>query len=106
MNTGDIVELAMVFSLVVVPALGITARIVLKPIVDAMVRLREGGVLPTLGAAKMENEFLHLREELRQMRDEMAQLQGTMSGLKDAEDFSRALREPAPPQPMLPTTDA
>jgi hypothetical protein len=98
METDNVIELALVFSLVVVPALGITARIVLKPIVDALVRLKEGGVLPQLGAARMENEFLHLRDDVRQMREEMAQLNSSIASLREAEDFSRALREPAAPQ--------
>jgi len=105
MDSGDIIEIAMVFSLVVVPALGITARIVLKPIVDALVRLKEGGVLPSSGVGS-PSEMGLLREEIRQMRDEMAQLSGTVANLQEAQEFHRALRDPGQSQPQLPPADA
>ena len=100
MDTGDIVELSMVFALVVVPALGITARFVLKPVVDALVRLKEGGVLSS-GPARSAPEVLQLRDEVRQMRDEMAVLHTVVMEMRDASDFHRALREPEGPG-MLP----
>ena len=100
METENVIELALVFSLVVVPALGITARIVLKPIVDALVRLKEGGVLSS-GGPVASAEFGQLREEIRQMREEMAQLSGTVASIREADEFHRALREPAQ-SPSLP----
>ena len=66
MEVDDIAKLAVIFSLVVIPALGITARLALKPIVDAIVRLREGGVIPSVGAGT-QNEVTQLRGEIRRI---------------------------------------
>lgn len=104
MDTGDVIELAMVFSLVVVPALGITARIVLKPIVDAIVRLKEGGVISSIGPGG-QTDLTLLRDEIRQMREEMSQLSSAVSNIQETQEFHRALRDPSQPS-MLPPGDA
>lgn len=94
MEPTDILELTIVFAVVVIPSLGITARFVLRPMVDALVRLKEGGVLSG-GAAGQE--VMQLRGEVRQLREEMAALHGTVERLREAEEFNRVLREsPAP----------
>jgi hypothetical protein len=105
MDTGDIVGMAMVFSLVVVPALGLTARFVLKPVVDALVRLKEGGVIMS-GGARPAEDVLQLREEVRQMRDDMAVLHTALLEIRDASEFHRALRDPSVQPAALPPAEA
>ncbi len=80
MDSGDIIELSLVFSLVVLPALGITARLALKPIVDAILRLKEG--MDSRPAAEVQ----HLVEEVRQLR-------ATVERLEVADSFHRSLLE-------------
>jgi hypothetical protein len=95
MSVDDIIKLCIVTSLVVLPALAVTARFALKPIVDAILRLKEGGLLPN-GAAAAGQELPLLTAEVRQLREEMAQLQQSVTRLQDAEAFHRTLEEPAP----------
>jgi hypothetical protein len=105
MDTGDIIELTMVFALVVVPALGITARFVLKPVVDALVRLKEGGVI-SAGSPRPGPEVLQLRDEVRQMREDMAVLHTAVLEMRDATEFHRALRDPVAQPTLPPAADA
>ena len=99
MEVDDIAKLAVIFSLVVIPALGITARLALKPIVDAIVRLREGGVIPSVGAGT-QNEVAQLRGEIRGIREDMLQIHDAIANLSETAEFHRALGEP--PQAQLP----
>ena len=106
MDVDDIVKLCVIMSVVVLPALAITARFALKPIVDAIVRLKEGGLLPGSQALAGSQDVAMLASEVRQLRDEMAQLQQSVAQLQDAETFHRSLTErPAPPQ-IAPPPDA
>ncbi|MDB4947473.1 MAG: hypothetical protein JWM27_122 [Gemmatimonadetes bacterium] len=92
MPTKDIILLSLVFSVVVAPALGITARFAIKPIVDALLRLKEGGVLP--GAQTTALAGAEAQAEVRQLREEVARLAGELAEVKEAQDFHRALLEP------------
>lgn len=103
METGDIIELTLVFAVVVVPSLGLTARFVLKPVVDALVRLKEGGLL---SGGSGSQEMLQLRSEVRQLREEMASLHGSVERLREAEEFNRVLRDTSPPAALPPRADA
>lgn len=94
MDVDDIIKLCIVFSLVVLPALAVTARFALKPIVDAILRLKEGGMLPAAASAAGA-EPPALTAEMRQLREELALLQQTVTQLQDAESFHRSLGEPA-----------
>ena len=46
MDMDEIIEFCVITSLVVLPALALTARFALKPIVDAILRLKEAGCSP------------------------------------------------------------
>jgi len=95
MPVDDILKLLMVCSVVVLPATAITLRFAIKPIVDAILRMKEGGVLPRDGAqVQLGGEVAQVRAELRELRDEMAQLQHGVAQLRDVESFHRALQEP------------
>ena len=96
MDVDEVIQLAVIMSLVVLPALALTARFALKPIVDAILRLKEGGVLP--GSSLPAGDLPLLVTEVRHLRDEMAQLQQTVAQLQDAATFDRSLAErPAAP---------
>ncbi|MBV9773347.1 MAG: hypothetical protein JO040_05330 [Gemmatimonadetes bacterium] len=90
MNPEEIAKLSVLFSVVVLPALAVTARFALKPIVDAILRLKEGGVLSNNAVSGTDPMLL---AEIRQMREEMAQLQQSVAQLQDVESFHRALAE-------------
>lgn len=100
MPVEDIVKLCMVMSLMVLPALAVTTRFALKPIVDAILRLKEGGVLGR-DQALAAQEIPLLVAEVRQLREEMAQLHQSVAQLQDAESFHRSLSAPAA-APSLP----
>lgn len=97
MRTDDIIALLLVCSLVVLPALGITARFALKPIVDAILRLKEGGVLPGDSAATLGAGVSQTRAELHALREEVAQMRVELARVQEAESFHAALRDPAAP---------
>ena len=99
MDMDEIIQLCVILSLVVLPAMALTARFALKPIVDAILRLKEGGVLPGSPAVAGAQDVALLTSEVRHLRDEMAQLQQTVAQLQDAATFDRSLAErPAAPQ--------
>ena len=99
MDMDEVIQLAVIMSLVVLPALALTARFALKPIVDAILRLKEGGVLPGSSLPAGAQDLPLLVTEVRHLRDEMAQLQQTVAQLQDAASFDRSLAErPAAPQ--------
>ena len=102
MDVDDIVQLCVIVSLVVLPAMALTARFALKPIVDAILRLKEGGVLPGSPAAAGAQDISLLTSEVRLLRDEMAQLQQSVAQLQDAESFNRSLAERAAPPRIAP----
>lgn len=97
MDTDDVVKFMVIFSVVVLPAIAITARFALKPIVDAILRLKEGGVIPTENAGTLREVVA----ELQQLRAEVAEVKGEMERLRDVESFHAALRE-APRTEALP----
>lgn len=90
MDPKDAVLLLIMFIVFAVPALALTARMVLKPIVDAIVRLRE-----TSGAARVSdavaNRVLELEDEVRQLRASVTTLEQTV-------DFQQKLLSAPVPQ--------
>jgi hypothetical protein len=86
MDASDIVMLLLVFFGVVVPVLGITARLAIKPMVNAIVRLRES-FAQGAGSGLVERRVLQLEDELRQVRAEVQRL-------AEAEAFQRELLSP------------
>jgi hypothetical protein len=99
MPVDDVIKLMIVSSLVVLPALGLTVRFALRPIVDAIVRLKEGGVLSPDNSSVLAAEIRQMRAELAQTHDEVAQVRQEMTRLQEAESFNLALRETREPAP-------
>ncbi len=91
MEIDDIIGFVFLFLIVVVPVLGVTARLALKPIVDALIRLREN-FAPNPGGVLVERRVLELEEELRQVRAEVRRL-------AEAEAFHRELLAPGVESP-------
>jgi len=77
MEPKEAVLLLIMFIVFAVPALAITARMVLKPIVDAIVRLREAGGGPRVSDT-VANRVLELEEEMRQLRASVTTLEQTV----------------------------
>jgi len=86
MDPKDIAFLATVFCVVCVPVLGITARLALKPIVDAIVRLRESS-----GAAQLSGAVAGRVVELE---DEVGRLRASVARLEETVDFQQKLLAP------------
>ena len=95
MDPKDAVLLLIMFIVFAVPALAITARMVMKPIVDAIVRLRETG--PARVSDTVANRVLELEEEVRQLR-------ASVTGLEQTVDFQLKLLTAAPVQAASPAT--
>ena len=83
MHPKDIAFLAIIFCVVCVPVLGITARLALKPIVDAIVRLRESS-----GAAQLSGAVAGRVVELE---DEVGRLRASVARLEETVDFQQKL---------------
>ena len=97
MDPKDAVLLLIMFIVFAVPALAITARMVMKPIVDAIVRLREtGGARVTDTVA---NRVLELEEEVRQLRAGLTSLEQTL-------DFQQKLLAAPPVAAGPPATNS
>ena len=94
----DLVKLLVICSVIVLPALAITTRFALKPIVDALLRLREGGVLQGDRSALSSD----VATELRYLRAEIAEVRADVARLQEVESFHAALQD-APEQPALPS---
>jgi hypothetical protein len=77
MDTKDIGILAIIFCVVCVPVLGLTARLALKPIVDAIVRLRESSGTVQLTDA-VAGRMMELENEVRHLRAGVARLEETV----------------------------
>jgi len=105
MGAEEIVKLAMVVSIFVLPAIALTTRFALKPIVDAILRLKEGGLIGS-GASAGTQEIPLLVAEVRQLRDEVAQLHQSVGQLQEVERFHRSLESPTPATRALPTPES
>jgi ubiquinone biosynthesis protein UbiJ len=99
----DVFRYVLLSAVVIVPALGITARFALKPVVDAVVRLREAMAEQdsTALARALAAELAELRAETATLRDEVARL-------STIESFHRQLQQPnageLPPSSVRPST--
>jgi hypothetical protein len=101
MDTKDALMIALMFMVFGVPALGITARFALKPIVDSIVRLREAfNVGPASGV--VERRVLELEDEVAQLRSSVTGLEETVAFqqklLAGPTAASPAIAAPAPEQ--------
>jgi hypothetical protein len=77
MEPKEAVLLLIMFIVFAVPALAITARLVLKPMVDAIVRLRESGGGAQISGS-VANRVLELEDEVRQLRTTVGRLEETV----------------------------
>ncbi|MFL5385454.1 MAG: hypothetical protein ACJ8GN_23275 [Longimicrobiaceae bacterium] len=77
MEPKEAVLLLIMFIVFCVPALAITARLVLKPMVDAIVRLRESGGNAQVSGS-VANRVLELEDEVRQLRSTVGRLEETV----------------------------
>ena len=89
MSPADIVQILGIVSVVVLPAWAITARFALKPIVEAILRLKEGGLLGSPSS---------LGSQIEQLRAEVAELHHEVAQLREAEEFHHALTSPEVPR--------
>lgn len=92
MEVDSIIKLMIVFSVIMLPMLGLTARFALKPIVDAILRLRESGMLPGDGTSSLAAEVRQMRAELHHLHEDVGQVRGEVARLGEAERFDLALR--------------
>jgi len=95
MPVDDIIRLLLVLSIVVVPALGLTARFAIKPIVDAILRLRDGGMLSGDTANLLGNDLRQLRGQMQGLQEEVTAMREDMGRMREAESFHLALGDPA-----------
>jgi hypothetical protein len=87
MDLKDALMMAMMFIVFCIPVLAITARITLKPILDAAMRLREQSQAGLDDG--MQRRMLYLEDEVRQLR-------GTVAGLEATVEFQQKLLAAAP----------
>jgi hypothetical protein len=89
MEPVQIIGLIFLLLVAVVPDHGATAHLVLKPVVEAIVRLREEFAGQT-GGAPVEHRLKSLEDELQLLRRDVRQL-------RVGEAFHRAISAPADP---------
>ena len=88
MRPDDIAKMVVFISVFAVPAIGITARFALKPIVDSIIRLRE---------TFAETSHVHIdNEEIRMLRHEVGELKESVKQLRDVVEFDRQLKPGQP----------
>lgn len=75
-------------AILIVPALAISVRIALGPLIDSMARRR--GSIP----GELEQRVVALEAQLREVRDENAAVRGEVEALRSAEAFYRDLQLP------------
>jgi hypothetical protein len=85
MTSSDITAMVVSFFLIGIPMIGFTARMVMKPLVEALVRLREAGV-----TSATRNEGLEQRQII-ELQEEIQVLRRTVERLVEAENFNRQL---------------
>ncbi|HEX8243700.1 MAG TPA: hypothetical protein VF541_09395 [Longimicrobium sp.] len=90
MDPKDAVMFVMMFICFGVPALAITARLIMKPMVDSIIRLRESSGGAASGV--VERRMLELE-------DEVSQLRASLSGLEETVAFQQNLLTGAGAEP-------
>lgn len=87
----DLLWFIAVIVFIFIPALAVTARFALRPMVDAIIRLREGMV---------GNPSASLEVRLGQLEAELADVRNTMERLVETQQFDREL-DPGRPERTL-----
>ena len=85
MDPSEIAAMVAAFVIVGVPVLGITARLVVRPIVDALVRLQEAGLMGTSQQQQLE------QRQIVELQEEVQTLRRAVERLTEAESFNRQL---------------
>jgi hypothetical protein len=88
MTPEEILQFVVVGAIVVIPALAISARIALRPMVDAVARLRE----LTMTRDKVQADAL--AAELKELRATTAELAEEDRALREGGEFYRQLQAP------------
>ena len=83
MDTDEFIAIVAVFALIVVPALGLTARFALKPIVEALIVLRDG-----LIGRRLPDD---VERRLAAIEAELTELGGAVRRLSDVQRYDREL---------------
>ncbi len=81
--------------IVLIPSIGLTARFALKPIVEAIVRLKDAFPQGAGTTPQVEQRLAAVEDEMRQLRDGFERL-------ASAVEFDAQLRAGAAPSPSLP----
>jgi len=87
MDVKDLIAFMAFTALVFVPALALTARFALRPIVESIVRLREAFAAQPVPPAAADPE------QLRLLQQEVADLRMSVEHLRDVVEFERALKK-------------
>lgn len=87
----DIVAIISLTVLIGIPVLAISTRIALKPVVEAIVRLKEG--------FNNERDALNARR-FERLEAEMDGLRDEVDRLREVEDFHRRLGDPVGPKDL------
>lgn len=105
MDWNDLVRLLLVVALVIIPALAVvviaTSRFALKPIVEAVLRLREGMESRAASTSGDGPRLALIEDELRELRGDVREIREAMSFLGQLRGES-----PAPPSPRLAAGEA
>jgi hypothetical protein len=92
MESKDAALLAIMAIVFGVPAIGISVRMALKPIVDSIIRLRESTGAVNDGAVE---------RRVLQLQDEVAQLRASVSDLEETVSFQQKLLAAPPANPAV-----
>jgi cob(I)alamin adenosyltransferase len=82
MDAGELIGLIGVVSVVLIPSLAFAARFALKPIVESILRLREG-------FATQDNAYT--AKQIDRLEREIDDLRSKLEHLESAREFDRAL---------------
>ncbi|HEX6557978.1 MAG TPA: hypothetical protein VF021_00905 [Longimicrobiales bacterium] len=88
MDFKDVMAFMAFMAIVFIPALAITARFALKPIVESIVRLREAF------SAGPKQPAVADPDQLRLLQQEVSDLRVSVEHLRDVVEFERALKKP------------
>ncbi len=89
MDSSDITGIIFGVMLIGIPMLGFTAKMVMRPLVDAIIRLREAGIMT--GPAQQQQQMMIADPRLTELQEEVHSLQKAVQRLVDAEAFNRQL---------------
>ncbi|HUP90304.1 MAG TPA: hypothetical protein VM100_13180 [Longimicrobiales bacterium] len=75
MTPQDLVIIGGAFTVVFIPALALTARLIMRPLVDSIIRLRDTTPLQPPNPTNDPNEVRLLRQEVYELRQKMEHLE-------------------------------